>query len=288
MKRNIYLPVLLVTNFLVLFSYVNAEHPDDTVKFRLRTNGRIILPVRINDGETLEFLLDTGATTTTLTSETARRLKLEPIAYTEVDTPTGTITIPQGSLTRITIGERAVSNVKVYWTDMAILDTIDRRIAGVLGLNFLRQFNFTIDFAQKKISLMDGSASSIKGDRIPMQIEGGRILVGLTLDGMSVRLALDSGASNVFLYSSGCRKLGTRVKPSDNAMQAVSTGGSVSIETAAVDNLRVGNVKLDGLTVGLLRNVERPADGLLPLHLFRSVYVNNSAGHVIFNPEFPN
>lgn len=288
MRRNIYLLVVLVTQFLAAHNYLYAETPADTVKFRLKANGRIIVPVRINDGEVLEFLVDTGATTTTLTSETARRLKLEPTSRTEVDTPTGTITIPQGSISRITMGKRSATDVKVYWTELPVLRGVDSNLSGILGLNFLKQFNFAIDFESKSIRLMDGSATPANGDRIPMRIKGGRMLLSLTIGGTRVDLALDSGASHVFLYSSGCRKLGTHMQPSEQVMQAASNAGSISIESAFLDNLWVGGVKLDRLAVGLLRDVERPADGLLPLHLFRSVYVNNLDGYVIVNPRSAN
>jgi len=285
MKRNIYLITILVTQILVLFNCLRAETPADTVRFRLRANGRIIVPVRIDDGETLEFLVDTGATTTTLTAETARRLKLEPTAYTEVDTPTGTIKIPQGSISHITMGQQSATDVKVYWTDLPVLQSIDSRLSGILGLNFFRQFNFAIDFESKNIRMMDDQATSLKGNHIPMQIEGGRMLVGLTIGSTSVKLALDSGASNLFLYASGCRKLVTQIKISEQIMTAASNAGNISVETASLDNLTVGGIKLDRLTVGLLRNIERPADGLLPLHLFRIVYVNNLDGYVIVNPQ---
>jgi predicted aspartyl protease len=281
MKRNIYLLILLVTQFLAANYHLNAETTPGTIRFRTRANSMIVVPVRLNDRETVEFLVDTGATTTALTTETAVRLKLEASAHAEVDTPTGTITIPQGSLSRITMGERTVTNLKVYWTDLPLVMSIDRKLGGILGLNFLRQFNFAIDFGSKKITLTDFAADEPSGERIPMQVEHGRMLVSASVDGTDIKLALDSGASNVFLYSSGCRKLQARINLADSEWRVVSAGGGASLKSTNLNDLRLGNMSLGRLTIGLLESVERPADGLLPLHLFRRIYVNTSKGYVI-------
>ena len=135
---------------------------------------------------------------------------------------------------------------------------------------------------------MDETEVRATGSRLPMEIYGGLMLLGLEIRGTSINLAIDSGASNLVLYASGCRKLEKQVRISHQSRPVTGAARSGSIEVAFLDELKVGEEQLGRSMVGLLRRIERPVDGLLPLNLFRSVYFNNSDGYVILNPRLLN
>ncbi len=65
--------LFVAINILFVTLNLSAQTPDAPVKFRLVQDYLIIVPVQINDSETLEFLLDTGTNTSVIIPEVAAR-----------------------------------------------------------------------------------------------------------------------------------------------------------------------------------------------------------------------
>ncbi len=63
MKKSACQILFVAINILFLTFNLSAQTLDAPVKFRLVRDYLIIVPVQINDTETLEFLLDTGTNT---------------------------------------------------------------------------------------------------------------------------------------------------------------------------------------------------------------------------------
>ncbi len=66
-----------------------------------------------------------------------------------------------------------------------------------------------------------------------------------------------------------------------------TTAGQFALRMARVRRLVVGSQRLQNMTVALTAGdpPERIGDGLLPTALFKSLYVNNHEGFVVFNPR---
>lgn len=97
----------------------------------------------LNNAQTpLRFVVDTGATYTTLSNRAAESLGLNPTLETEaitVVTANGPVSATKFLLENISVGDASVDEV-----DAIILDSLDSNIDGLLGLSFLQQFRVEI------------------------------------------------------------------------------------------------------------------------------------------------
>ncbi len=103
----------------------------ETVRIRQSEDGHFWVDAELN-GQKVRFLIDSGATVTALSAETARRAGVEagggfPVA---VDTANGTIMVKRGSADRIEVGSIVRTDLPVHVSD-ALGDT------DLLGMNFL-------------------------------------------------------------------------------------------------------------------------------------------------------
>ena len=280
--------ILFVAISLLFLTFSSsAQPPNAPVKFRLVEDFLIIVPVQINDSETLEFLLDTGTNTNIIIPEAAARLKLRAVDRIEMVTAAGSVTTPRSFAPRLALGGKSLANTEVLWSEITELRRLDSRISGILGQSFLAQFNFTLDLRQRRMTFADGDADENQFDkavRMPFEIDEGRILLNLKIKQTNLKFVLDSGASDLILFASGCRKLEKQIEPGEQLMQISTNAGNSPTRTGWLDKLQFGEKSLRRLHVALLTKVERTEDGLLPMRLFRSVYFNNKEGYVILNP----
>lgn len=285
MKKSVCQILLVATSVLFLTFNLSAQSPDAPVKFRLVQDYLIIVPVQINDSETLEFLLDTGTNTSIIIPEVAARLRLRPVDRIEIVTVAGSVIAPRSFLPRLTLGGKSLEHTEVLWSDLPELRRLDNRISGILGQNFLARFNFTLDFRQRRIIFADAGENQFEqAVRVPFETNKEQILLTLKIKQINLKFVLDSGASNLILFASGCQKLAKQIERSEQAMQVSTNAGKSLTQTGWLDKLQFGDKSLRRLPVGLLGEVKRAEDGLLPMRLFRSVYFNNQQGYLILNP----
>ncbi len=276
--------LFVAINILFLTFSLPAQSPDAPVKFRLVRDYVIIVPVQINDSETLEFLLDTGTNTSVIIPEVAARLKLRAVDRIEIVTVAGSVIAPRSFLPRLTLGGKSAANLEVLWSDLPELRRLDNRISGVLGQNFLAQFNFTLNFRERRINFADMDENQFEqAVRVPFETDEGRILLTLKIKQTNLKFVFDAGVANLILFASGCQKLAKQIEPSEQLMQVSTNAGKSLTRTGWLDKLQFGDKSLSRLLV-LLGEVERTEDGLLPMRLFRSVYFNNQKGYLILNP----
>lgn len=285
MKKSACQILFVAINVLFLTFNLPAQTPDAPVKFRLAQDYLIIVPVQINDSETLEFLLDTGTNTSIIVPEVAARLNLRPVDRIEIVTVAGSVIAPRSFLPRLTLGGKSAANTEVLWSDLPELRRLDNRIGGVLGWNFLAQFNFTLDFRQRRINLADMDENQFEQTvRVPFKKDEGRILLNLKINQTNLTFVFDSGAAGLILFASGGQKLAGQIEPSEQITQVSTNAGKNRTRTGWLDKLQFGGKGIRRVPVALLNEVERTEDGLLPMRLFRSVYFNNQEGYMILNP----
>lgn len=286
MKKSACQILFVAINLLFLTFNLSAQSPETSVKFRLIQDYLIIVPVQTGDAETLEFLLDTGTNTSVIIPEVAARLKLRPVDRIEMVTVAGSVIAPRSFLPRLTLGGKSAENTEVLWSDLPELRRLDNRISGVLGQNFLAQFNFTLDFRERRITFADMDTNQFEqAVRVPFETDKERILLTLKIKQTNLKFVFDSGASGLILFASGCRKLEKQIERSEQLMQVSTNAGKSLTQIGWLDKLQFGEKSLRRLPVVLLGEVERTEDGLLPMRLFRSVYFNNQKGYVMLNPQ---
>lgn len=131
----------------------------NNARARLQTPDRVIVPlagdgnayyidVAIN-GIPRRLLLDTGASFTAVSAALARELGFEisqDAPRVQLSTANGVITVPMVTLDSISVNGATVANL-----DAVVIDNMGGN--GLLGLNFLNQFNIDIDQANAEMTL---------------------------------------------------------------------------------------------------------------------------------------
>ncbi len=90
-------------------------------KFRLAGGAQplILLPVHVNDRGPFDFILDTGAGTSLLSSELAKQLEAKVIGSKEGQSAGGKVSVSLAKVDSISVGETKLHDVDVGIVDLA-------------------------------------------------------------------------------------------------------------------------------------------------------------------------
>jgi aspartyl protease family protein len=108
-----------------------VEQRGETMRIRQDPDGHFWADAQVN-GQTVRFLVDSGATTTSISSKTARMAGIEPSSPFPaiVQTANGTVAVQRGRAERIVLGSIERNDVSVHIFEGA-------GDMNVLGMNFL-------------------------------------------------------------------------------------------------------------------------------------------------------
>jgi len=275
-----------------LYSFVSAQtRTVPIVNFKLHEGYVIVIPVTVNGAGPYEFLLDTGTNTTLVSVEFARSLRLRPVDRIELVTVAGSQIVPRAWLQSVSVGEKSATDVEALFSDLREARAVKPEICGVLGQNFLSQFNYLINYRERRIEFEDEDEmeKSLRGARLPIEWNEGRALI--TPDGKArLRLVLDSGTPAMILFNAGARAAGLNWEPGDQRQFRLNSSAGVRIaRQRRLRGFRVGGAEFQDLLVTQCEAKDgcegRAEDGLLPTSLFQRVYFNHRKNFVMFNPK---
>lgn len=112
----------------------------------------VLVPVRVNGRGPYQFILDTGASTSSIDERIVRTLRLPETGDTaRVTGVTGSAVVPVVQVDRWTVGGQELRGDRLTVTDIG-----DRRIAGLLGSDELRRFGrVAVDYSRERLVLRD-------------------------------------------------------------------------------------------------------------------------------------
>jgi predicted aspartyl protease len=227
------------------------------VKFHLPggTQPLILLPVIVNGRGPFEFILDTGAGTSLLSSELAKQLKIKVVGSKEGQSAGGKVSVSLAKVDSFAVGEAKLDDIDVGIVDLShIGKTIGAKIDGDLGYNFLKHFRIAIDYRECEIRLDDpkrvenfGSSAETE---IAMRLASPAkplILVDVFANGRGpFQFAIDTGTSTTAITPELAKELGVVSTP----IGLVTTGGAHTDVTAGMlQSFQVGGAKIDNMSV---------------------------------------
>lgn len=276
--------LIFKTFFMLFVLFISNARAASQIEFRLVQKFMIVVSVTVNDKEKLDFLLDTGTNSTIIKPEVVQKLDLRPQDRMEMITATGKQIVPRSFLQSLAFGANSAKDVGVLIMDLPAIHKIDKEICGILGQNFLAQFNYLLDFDKRRIVFdADGELENrLRGKQVLIEIEENRILIDVNIKQNIRRFLLDSGAANIILFGS------TGIEKSKTSFVKLSTNtGDGAAQNAWLDFLQIGDKTFYNLPAIIMseKSESRTEVGLLPLCLFRSIYFNHKKGFVIFNPK---
>jgi len=253
--------MLLVTlGFLTLLS--------DTVPLEIRQGRPVIDGVYVNGQGPYRFLLDTGEEKNQLEGGLAQSLQLKTTLGINLLTATGVVKAFGARGLTIRVGPMEADRQDVLFTRLDALHQWSADVQGILGQAFLSRFDYLLDLRHHR---MEFGKQQSEGLHVPFEILGGVPVVSTNL-GM---LALDSGVDQVVLFG----------KDGSESPWKLPLRTEAGFVTAVIDRNRplvLGGRSIHYSRALVIRQPPRVSqNGVLPVSLFRTVYVCNSGGYLV-------
>jgi predicted aspartyl protease len=248
-----------------------------------------VIPIFIGGKGPYRFLVDTGSSHTAISQTLATALGVVPVAKAPIATSVGSMLALIVRLPDVAVGSARVESLLATSLPANAADMLGDGILGVLGQDFLSQFNYTLDYRASRLS-WDDEDQIEKGVRLALEPSHGRFVVRLPQDERCrcpVRLVPDSGADGVVLFA------GTDADhlPLDAAGSSIRLSTLVGEGTArgvTVRALVVGSATLwdlPAVRVVLPEGTTEDGDGLLPLSLFARVSFRHQDSYMVAEPR---
>jgi hypothetical protein len=162
----------------------------------------------------------------------------------------------------VQIGKLQVEFLPVLIRDLGFLQKdLGIRIDGIIGLDVLSLSNFTIDYTTRRITF---GAAPMYSSTAPLQSTPPWLTVTMEVDGVSIRLLVDTAASGIILFQSRVRdrlqliSLGERMSS--------NLGGEVRFQCVILGTTKFGETHFGQKNAFVVEDREdesREFDGLL-------------------------
>jgi predicted aspartyl protease len=227
------------------------------VKFRLAGGAQplILLPVRVNGEGPFEFILDTGAGTSLLSSDLAKKLNVKIISTKEGQSAGGKISVSLAKIDSLAVGQAKLEDLDVGIVDLShIGNTIGTKIDGDVGYNFLKHFRITIDYHDCEIRFDEPRRIERLGrsskTEVPMRLASVAkplLLVQVHANGHGpFQFAIDTGTSTTAIAP----ELAQQVSLEGSPVGPLTTGGEqVNVTAGTLESFQVGRARIDDLVV---------------------------------------
>jgi hypothetical protein len=214
-------------------------------------DNRAFVDVRVDAKGPFAFILDTGSSSSTISTTLAEKLKLVPVG---AGTGTGAGEQPL-SFSNVHLNDLAVGPFSVGDLDIPAMDTtrLSRVIGfqhfdGVLGAELFRKYIVTLDAARKQVTIQDQDQFKPAADAIPVPFtldENETPLVEASIDGTTALFQIDTGDRfSLTLFNGFWRshqldmKMGTTVE----AMTGYGGGGPIRGIVGRPAHFSIGNL----------------------------------------------
>ncbi len=244
------------------FHLTNRRTRRVTIPFELHSN-LVIIPVRVNDGENLKFILDTGVRTAILTDQGF--VDGIPLEGDRVITlmgvgDQGEISAYVSSGNSFNLPEGVVANgnsILILKDDYLQLDSfLGTRIHGILGYELFSRFVVEIDYMRQQIVLHrpDKFRPRRSFKKIPITVEDTKpYLPGVVLHlndstTLTTKLMIDTGASHSLMLNRASDERITVPERHISGYLGRGLSGEIYGQMARVPQLSIGDYTLKELT----------------------------------------
>lgn len=290
-------------------SLVRAETGAEYIRvpITVKPNGRVLIPVTINDTGPYPFVMDTGASSSCIRDDIAKRLNL-PLVDGRTAHGIGGIGFDARYRAKSVVfgTQLRQGNVSLDGLKVAIGPDQD----GLIAAGFLTTYPSELDYGLREIRIFTHGQPDLTGyitldSSLEGQSEGAspRIFVRASIDGIPLKLLVDTGApSELLLHPQVVREHGLWDKYPD--AKASRTAGVTGIVTPARDvtmpNFVLGDIAVPHLPVRLMDPTSQdgdgnPVNGILGsnfLKLFSMAVLNNGLrlrpnARTVLTPDTP-
>jgi hypothetical protein len=248
---------------------LSGATPNGIVNLQVRDGHPIVDHVFVNGHGPYRFLIDTATNMNLIRARLAVSLGFTASFRTELASSIGTVLTAGGDGFSVRLESVIAENQRFLFSD---LDAIERRwpdVQGVLGQSFLSSFDYVLDLRGRRLEF---GRQDRTGTRTRFRLLNGRAAVSTSLG----TLVLDSAADRIVLFG---------VSPQSGYLGELRTfTGSQTVGVAPNKPLIIEGRRIrTGDPIAIPARAETGVDGLMPLSLFKAVYVCNSEGYVVLD-----
>lgn len=239
------------------YEAVSSQPSTDTanrahdVAIGMDPHDRMTVKVRIQGRGPYNFLVDTGADHTVVSSAVAGSLKLVPGERVQLYTISGDQRVKTAALGQMQFSEKSLQNVTA-----AVLEASNLGADGVIGIDSLRSERVTFDFIKGVMTIVPSRSAEPRadGDTIVVtgRLRGGRlVLTEASAGGKPVSVVIDTG-SDVTVGNEALRRRLSRTGLLHwvglISLRSV-TGHVITGELMTLDKLSVGGVLIEKMSI---------------------------------------
>jgi len=230
-----------------------VDHTTQQRDVRLRTeeNQRMTVPVKVSGKGPWQFIVDTGANRTSISSNLAASLGLEAGGATQIHTVTGIKTVETARIPDLQLSDNNIHDLRA-----PLLDSVNIGADGMLGVDSLQSQQVVFDFTKNTMSIVPAIRKVVTENNGAIVVYGrllnGRLIVThADADGNDITVVLDTG-SEVCVGNAAMRermqRRGQLTDAGSVELQSV-TGEKLPGQYTFVKKLTFGGVDLNGLAV---------------------------------------
>jgi Aspartyl protease len=245
---------------------------NEEIPFELVSGYLVVVKGSIGPFDGLKLVLDTGATHSAVSGGVADLLGLRRVTG-KVFNIDRTVKTEWAALPEVELGPLRATQVPVMVTDLGYFQTLGSHVDAVIGLDLLRQRNFSIDLAAKKIRFGQMEAGR---HSIPMVVDDISLRVEAEANGRPLHMILDSGAPGPMMYEERLenRAVDYRIEEEDYGNRI---DGVLRLTRARVRRLQLGGRDIDRavfLTHAPAKGELDGVDGFLGLTALKARRIN--------------
>jgi predicted aspartyl protease len=253
-----------------------ADNPNE-VPFKLYRGYAIVVRGSVGNLKNLNFLVDTGAVPSVLDRRIAQKLHLTG-STERLSVFTQKLDTERAVASNVQLGPLQAEELPVVVRDLSFAgDALGTRVDAMIGFDFLSQSPFTIDYESKKIVFgpIDPTLTAV-----PYEAHPGYALVELKIQQQSLRLLVDTGASDLVLFASATHDCEEAIKNVGTRTWS-NMGGEIHVQQVQLKDAHLGTSPWGTRDVFILPDGGNPPAGLRGLLGVSSL----KARRVGFDPE---
>jgi predicted aspartyl protease len=249
-------PVVAQPATISLDTYAEKPLVDRTtqskdVRLRTEENQRMTVPVTLSGTGPWQFIVDTGANRTSISSNLAASLGLTMGGMTAIHTVTGIRTVQTATVPDLQLSDNNIHSLRA-----PLLDAANMGADGMLGVDSLQSQQVVFDFTKNTMSIVPAYRKEFSRDDGAIVIYGrllnGRLIVThADADGTDITVVLDTG-SEVCVGNAAMHRwmqAHGQLRQAGNVELQSVTGEKLLGQYTFVKELKIGGVDLHNLAV---------------------------------------
>jgi Retroviral aspartyl protease. len=221
------------------------------VRFRNSPGDRMTVAVRLGGTGPYQFLVDTGADRSAVSSAIASRLALAPAPPAELHSSTGVSTVSTAKVPSLEFTRPAQKLIEA-----AVLDSANMGADGIVGADVLRSQRVQFDFEKRTMTIVPAATPDFREEPGTIVVEArrknGRLIVtDAVANDQKITVVLDTG-SEICVGNEALRQrlLGRNLVDGRQVVQLQSvTGEMISGDYMFVRKLQISGITLENLAV---------------------------------------